>query len=190
VGPVTLVSGPSPFTGGCAGAQPGTIYRNAEVEPWVAVNPANANDFVGGWQQDSWSNGGAIAFAKSTAGGLTWSAPVRISQNANTQAFTAAIAVAADGTIGVTWRETHVSGAFDHTVAPNAGGYFLGDYAGLAAVGRDFVAFFAQANTGNIDNAPTSSARGSPPPDLSPHYPAAASPDCGPYQGLLRCFHW
>jgi hypothetical protein len=53
---------------------------------------------------------------------------------------------------GATWRETHVSGSFDHAVAPNAGGYFLGDYSGLAAVDRNFVAFFAAANTGNIAN--------------------------------------
>jgi hypothetical protein len=41
-----------------------------------------------------------------------------------------------------TWprrRETHVTGSFNFLAAPNAGGYFLGDYAGLAANGTSFV---------------------------------------------------
>ena len=35
-----LASGPSPFAT-CTVGGPGTIYVNAEVEPWVAVNPVN-----------------------------------------------------------------------------------------------------------------------------------------------------
>ena len=59
VDPLTLVSGPSPFATGCEGApQTGTVFRNAEVEPWVDVNLADANNLVGNWQQDRWSNGG------------------------------------------------------------------------------------------------------------------------------------
>ena len=60
VDPLTVVSGPSPFAPGCEGApQTGTVYRNAEVEPWVDVNLADDNNLVGNWQQDRWSNGGA-----------------------------------------------------------------------------------------------------------------------------------
>ena len=33
--------------------------RNSEVEPYVAVNPVNAANLVGVWQQDRWSSGGA-----------------------------------------------------------------------------------------------------------------------------------
>src|SRR5215211_814424 len=47
VDPLTLVSGPSPFAAGCEGApQTGTVFRNAEVEPWVDVNLADANNLV------------------------------------------------------------------------------------------------------------------------------------------------
>jgi hypothetical protein len=38
-----------------------------------------------------------------------------------------------------TAAETHVSGPFNFLAAPNAGGFFLGDYAGLAANGTSFV---------------------------------------------------
>ncbi len=34
-------------------------YTNAEVEPWVAVNPRNPRNIVGGVQQDRWIDGGA-----------------------------------------------------------------------------------------------------------------------------------
>lgn len=59
---VVRASGPSPFTAGCNGAPPtdtGTLYPNAEVEPYVAVDPRNSEHIVGVWQQDRWSNGGA-----------------------------------------------------------------------------------------------------------------------------------
>ena len=78
VDPLTLVSGPSPFAAGCEGApQTGTVYRNAEVEPWVDVNLADANNLVGNWQQDRWSNGGASGnlSAYSLNGGTSWTIP-------------------------------------------------------------------------------------------------------------------
>jgi hypothetical protein len=36
--------------------------------------------------------------------------------------------------------------------APNAGGFFTGDYEGLSNVGNTFVPFFVQANSGNTAN--------------------------------------
>ena len=54
----TDVSGLSPFAG-CTVGGPGTNYVNSEVEPFVAVNPANPSNIVGVFQQDRWSNGGA-----------------------------------------------------------------------------------------------------------------------------------
>src|SRR5437763_12468778 len=70
---LTQVTGASPF-GGCAIGGPGTNYPNAEVEPFVAVNPANPADVVGGFQQDRWNNGGAhgLVNAFSPDGGQTW----------------------------------------------------------------------------------------------------------------------
>ena len=53
------------------------MYRNAEVEPWVDVNLADANNLVGNWQQDRWSNGGASGnlSAYSLNGGTSWAIP-------------------------------------------------------------------------------------------------------------------
>jgi hypothetical protein len=51
------------------------------------------------------------------------------------------------------WVETRITPAsFNLRAAPNAGGLFLGDYMGLAAVGSGFGALFTQAN-GSADRA-------------------------------------
>jgi hypothetical protein len=49
-------------------------------------------------------------------------------------------------------NETHVAGAFDLKTAPDAEGFFVGDYQGLAAIGSSFVPFFVQTNSGNLGN--------------------------------------
>lgn len=70
------VSGLSPFGVNCGGAMQGSVaYENAEVEPYVAVNPINSSNLIGIWQQDRWSDGGAhgLVAAYSTNGGKTWS---------------------------------------------------------------------------------------------------------------------
>ncbi len=79
VGPLTLVSGPSPYASCVNAGEPGTVYINAEVEPFIAVNPttvgpANVN-LIGVWQQDRWNNGGAhgLVAGHSFNGGTTWS---------------------------------------------------------------------------------------------------------------------
>ncbi len=116
-----------------------------------------------------------IAFSRSTDGGLTWSKPVRISQRNGTQAFTPAIRVDGSGNIGVTyydfrnnapgsaaletdvwftrstdggatWSEERVTPtSFDMRTAPVARGYFVGDYEGLAALGRNFYPFSSES---------------------------------------------
>lgn len=68
-------SGPSPFQPDCNGVpQTGTLYPNAEVEPFVAVNPRLPLNLVGVWQQDRWSNGGSqgLGTGYSFDGGITW----------------------------------------------------------------------------------------------------------------------
>ncbi|HYZ88855.1 MAG TPA: sialidase family protein [Myxococcales bacterium] len=52
----------------------GTLFRNAEVEPSFAVNPANPSNLIGVWQQDRYSNGGArgITTYVSFDAGNTW----------------------------------------------------------------------------------------------------------------------
>jgi len=60
---LVTVSGPSPYASCSTAGQPGTNYVNAEVEPYVAVNPTTVGtskvNVIGVWQQDRWSNGGA-----------------------------------------------------------------------------------------------------------------------------------
>ena len=47
------ISRASPFTATCGGpAAGGTLYANAEVEPWVSANPQNGENLVAVWQQD------------------------------------------------------------------------------------------------------------------------------------------
>ena len=74
IAPLTQVSGPSPYASCVNAGEPGTNYINAEVEPFVAVNPANPKNIVGVWQQDRWNNGGAhvLAAGFSFNGGKSW----------------------------------------------------------------------------------------------------------------------
>ena len=70
-----LVSGQSPYADCSQAGQPGKNYLNAEVEPWVSVNPTNTKNIIGVWQQDRWNNGGAqgLVAGSSSNGGTTWS---------------------------------------------------------------------------------------------------------------------
>jgi photosystem II stability/assembly factor-like uncharacterized protein len=134
------------------------------------------------WQDSRFSSGthDGIAFSRSTDGGLTWSAPVRVNSVANVPAFSPTVTIRDDGAFGityydfrnntsdpsllqtdlwlaqsadgVTWRESHVVGPFDLSVAPNALGLFLGDYHALASIGPMFVPFYVKTNDGNLAN--------------------------------------
>ena len=44
----TELSGPSPFAGCNVSSEPGTLFTNAEVEPWVDANPSNPNNLIAG----------------------------------------------------------------------------------------------------------------------------------------------
>jgi hypothetical protein len=65
------------------------------------------------WQDASFSgfSHDEVAFSKSTNGGLTWTAPVKVNRTpttippGNRQAFTPSVHVAADGTVGVTYYD-------------------------------------------------------------------------------------
>ncbi len=114
----------------------------------------------------------AIAFSRSTDGGLTWSTPTRVNSNPQVTAFTPQVHVRADGVIGVTfydfrsesgtgtntdywlarsadggntWSETRVAATFTLANAPVvSGAYFLGDYMGLTSAGTAFLPFYAR----------------------------------------------
>jgi hypothetical protein len=134
--PQFRVSGTSPFAAGCNGAPAfGTLYINAEVEPMVALNPRDANNVVGVWQQDRWSSGGArgLLTGVSLDRGRTWTQHMA--------AFSRCTGESAANT-----------GPFDLAVAPTSGGLFLGDYQALTSIGTVFLPFYAQTNTGDIAN--------------------------------------
>lgn len=70
--PVT-VSGPSPFAACTDGVATGSVlYTNAEVEPFIAVNPVTSH-LIGVFQQDRWSDGGSHGLVAATStNGSTW----------------------------------------------------------------------------------------------------------------------
>ena len=72
---LTLVSSTDPYANCSIAGQPGINFPDAEVEPWVSVNPTNSLNIVGVWQQDRWSNGGArgLVAGFSIDGGKSWS---------------------------------------------------------------------------------------------------------------------
>jgi len=75
IDPQTKVSAASPFTNGCDRENiGGTLFINAEVEPFLAIHPADPQRRVGVWQQDRWSNGSSrgVMSATSFDGGQTW----------------------------------------------------------------------------------------------------------------------
>ena len=50
-------------------------YPDAEVEPYIAVNPTNPQHLIGSVQQDRWNDGGSNGLTNivSTDGGASWS---------------------------------------------------------------------------------------------------------------------
>jgi hypothetical protein len=86
----------------------GDPVRTGDIIPEIASDERAGNNDVYVVWQDARFNGferDQVAFSRSTDGGLTWSTPVRISQDNETQAFTPAIRVDGDGNIGVTYYD-------------------------------------------------------------------------------------
>jgi hypothetical protein len=125
------------------------------------------------WFEDLPGGAARIYVSRSNDGGRSWSqgAPA-VSQAA--PLLPPVMAVARDGTVGMlwydfrhhagggplatdvwlttsrdhgaTWSEAHVAGPFDMRAAPRtSGGYFVGDYQGLAGLRAGFAMAFAQA---------------------------------------------
>ncbi|QBY55043.1 sialidase family protein [Cupriavidus oxalaticus] len=128
----TLVSGPSPFAS-CTigGGTGGTNYLNAEVEPYLAVNPANPANFIGVWQQDRWSDGGARGLVASSSfdGGKTWQqTPLPFSACADGLGYERAsdpwVSIGPDGTayaISISFNRSNNSNAVGAAVSRDGG---------------------------------------------------------------------
>lgn len=90
--------------------------------PSLAVDPHSGNLYAA-WLDARFSNFqyNGIAFSMSTNGGLSWSAPIQVNQTPNTvspidrQAFNPTVAVAADGTVAISYYDFR-----NNTSAPGA----------------------------------------------------------------------
>jgi hypothetical protein len=90
----------------------GEPHRVGDIIPDIAVDP-NGGNLYAVWQDARFNNmeADAIAFSRSTDGGLTWSAPIKVNKTPtniaieNQQAWTASVHVADDGTVGVTYYD-------------------------------------------------------------------------------------
>jgi hypothetical protein len=66
----------SPYSPGCAGSTVGTNYPGTEVEPWIAVNPADDGNSIAVWQQDRYSDGGANGLRAAYSVNNQWLSPI------------------------------------------------------------------------------------------------------------------
>jgi hypothetical protein len=154
--------------------------RAGDYIPDLAVDPVTGTIYMvyasgnaAGWDH--------VVLVKSADGGRHWTAPKRVGTTpATTHSFNGTVEVTSDGTVavmfydfrsntpaaglptdvwlslssdgGATFSEQHVTGPFDMLAAPNSRGWFLGDYQGMAAAGRDLILFFAtsQGDSANV----------------------------------------
>jgi hypothetical protein len=153
--------------------------RADDYLPDIAVDHATGDIYVV-WSDGLGTRVNNVVITKSTNGGRSWSPLRAIDQTPGPHAFNQTVQVAGDGTVavlyydfrnntpapglptdvwltqstdgGATWAEQHVTGSFDMKEAPNARGFFLGDYMGLEAIGPDLLAFFAttQGDSANV----------------------------------------
>jgi hypothetical protein len=132
VTPLVLVSGPSPFAGCTIGATAtGTIYVNAEVEPYISVNPTQTKNLIGVWQQDRWSDGGAHGLVAGFTfdGGTTWGeTPLPFSACANGLGYERAsdpwVSIGPDGTaytVSISFNRSNNNNAVAAAVSRDGG---------------------------------------------------------------------
>jgi hypothetical protein len=145
--------------------------------PDIGVAPNGTVSLV--WQDSRFGTGGAaILLSSSTDRGLTWSAPRVVNRDTSVQAFSASVEVNDSGVVGVTYydfradtadpatlltdywftnvvtgAETRVTrGSFNMRRAPDAFGFFVGDYEGLTSTGNVFQVFFSQTTAQDSAN--------------------------------------
>src|SRR3954469_2208238 len=70
---VQVLSGPTPFAAGCAGAVDDLAIDGAEIEPAITVDPTDPRHLVATWQQDiGMPAARSDLIARSDDGGRTW----------------------------------------------------------------------------------------------------------------------
>ncbi|SIT46401.1 BNR/Asp-box repeat-containing protein [Paraburkholderia piptadeniae] len=148
--PVLVSATPSPFAN-CTIGGPGTNFVNAEVEPWLAVNPANQSNLIGVWQQDRWSNGGAhgLVAGYSFDGGQTWKQTnLPFSACANGLGYERAsdpwVSIGPDGTaysVSISFNQSNNNNAVAAAVSTD-GGITWGNLSVLIANNEPTVQFF------------------------------------------------
>ena len=156
------------------------FIRSGTDLPQIAVDRASGALYLVWQDAPPGSDIDQIMLVSSLDGGVTWSAP-SVVNGAPRPAFTPSVAVAADGTVGVTyydlrdahladpdslrvtpwlatsrdrgrtWSEEPMSAPFDLRPALLDSFYFLGDYQGLVALGNDFLALFVEARPYSAD---------------------------------------
>lgn len=97
--------------------------RTGALIPDVAVDASNGNLYAV-WQDSRYNDFDydGIVFSRSTDGGETWSEPIRINKTpdvgpeSNRQAFTPSVAVAPDGTIGVSYYDFRNNDTANHSI--------------------------------------------------------------------------
>jgi hypothetical protein len=192
----------------------GHPVRTGDIIPEIASDERSGQDKVYAVWQDARFNGfqrDQVAFSSSDDGGRTWSTPVRISRDNETQAFTPAIRVDGEGNIGVTyydfrnddpstealetdawftrstdggahWSEERLTPeSFDMRQAPDALGFFVGDYEGLSAAGTTFYPFWSQSDSSGTNVFASTAQAPFPAPSYTPspdegNQPASAFP--------------
>lgn len=157
------------------------FIRSGADLPQVAVDRATGVLYIAWQDAPAGAALDAVMLVSSIDGGVSWSAPAVVNGAPGVPAFTPSVAVAADGTVGVTyydlrdarrgdpdafrvtpwlatshdrgvtWSDEALSLPFDLRPALLLSAYFLGDYQGLAAVGDAFVPFFAAATQDGDD---------------------------------------
>jgi hypothetical protein len=161
--------------------QGGGAVRDGAILPQIAVTPGGDLYVVWQDSRFSNGSIDGIAISRSGNGGLSWTQPTRVNARVNVPAFTPSVHVDRNGTVGVTyydlrndtataalltdywlarssnsgstWSELRLTQQpFDLLTAPNANGYFAGDYEGLSSANGRFVPFYARTNSGNSAN--------------------------------------
>jgi len=92
--------------------------RAGDGLPSIAADPRGGGVYVA-WQQRFGDGPDGIAVARSSDGGRTWSPPVRVNSDPAVAAFTPTVAVAEDGTVGVSYFDVRDDRAedLDHFLA-------------------------------------------------------------------------